>query len=86
LYFQTSAYWDVIGAGMSGSAQGGFNASKLAELMIPFPSDKSSQHFCVEESEHIRKNCAEVETLYNRKLTALAELKQALLAEVFGEG
>ncbi|MGL4204734.1 MAG: restriction endonuclease subunit S, partial [Aeromonadaceae bacterium] len=37
LYFQSKEYWDAIRAGSSGSAQGGFNASKLATLMIPVP-------------------------------------------------
>jgi type I restriction enzyme, S subunit len=37
LYFQTRAYWENISKGTTGSAQGGFNASKLANLMIPNP-------------------------------------------------
>lgn len=37
LFFQTSAYWEAVNAGTSGSAQGGFNASKLAGLSIPLP-------------------------------------------------
>src|SRR5690606_3807521 len=37
LFFQTKSYWDSINAGISGSAQGGFNASKLSELSIPLP-------------------------------------------------
>ena len=37
LYFDTAEYWEKIGAGMSGSAQGGFNASKLGNLPIPVP-------------------------------------------------
>lgn len=36
-FFQTSAYWDAIAVGTTGSAQGGFNASKLAALSIPLP-------------------------------------------------
>ena len=36
-YFQTQEYWDNISSGISGSAQGGFNASKLSELVIPLP-------------------------------------------------
>ncbi|MDB9445208.1 restriction endonuclease subunit S [Anabaena sp. CS-542/02] len=36
-YFQTKEYWDNISSGISGSAQGGFNASKLSELFIPIP-------------------------------------------------
>ena len=37
-YFQTKKYWDAISGGIAGSAQGGFNASKLAELEISFPA------------------------------------------------
>ena len=37
LFFQTTEYWDSIAVGTSGSAQGGFNASKLSELRIPKP-------------------------------------------------
>ena len=36
-YFQTSAYWQVIADGSVGSAQGGFNASKLGDLRVPLP-------------------------------------------------
>ena len=37
LFFQTKEYWNAIKEGSSGSAQGGFNASKLAALKIAFP-------------------------------------------------
>jgi type I restriction enzyme S subunit len=37
LFFQTDAYWRAIREGTSGSAQGGFNASKLAALEVPLP-------------------------------------------------
>ncbi len=36
-FFQTAGYWKSIQDGVAGSAQGGFNASKLAALRIPFP-------------------------------------------------
>lgn len=36
-YFGTKSYWDIVAKGISGSAQGGFNASKLAEVEIPAP-------------------------------------------------
>ena len=36
-YFQTKFYWDKINAGISGSAQGGFNATKLGGLNFPIP-------------------------------------------------
>lgn len=37
LFFQTQTYWDSINTGISGSAQGGFNATKLSDLAIPLP-------------------------------------------------
>lgn len=37
-YFSTKAYWDAVSIGISGSAQGGFNASKLNALRIPLPA------------------------------------------------
>lgn len=37
LNFQTSGYWKQVNDGMSGAAQGGFNATKLGALEIPVP-------------------------------------------------
>lgn len=36
-FFKTEYYWGIINQGISGSAQGGFNASKLAELSLFYP-------------------------------------------------
>ena len=36
-FFQTDYYWKTIRDGSSGSAQGGFNATKLAALSMPIP-------------------------------------------------
>lgn len=36
-FFQTRQYWDAIKVGISGSAQGGFNATKLSNLAVSFP-------------------------------------------------
>ena len=37
LFFQTAGYWKSIKDGSAGSAQGGFNATKLGALSIPIP-------------------------------------------------
>jgi type I restriction enzyme, S subunit len=37
LFFQTDGYWKSIKDGSTGSAQGGFNATKLGALSIPVP-------------------------------------------------
>lgn len=42
-YFKSSEYWEQIGLGISGAAQGGFNASKLADLQVPLPSLAAQQ-------------------------------------------
>ena len=36
-FFQTAGYWKSVEDGSSGSAQGGFNATKLGALSIPVP-------------------------------------------------
>lgn len=36
-FFQTDGYWKAIQDGSTGSAQGGFNATKLGALSIPIP-------------------------------------------------
>ncbi len=37
LFFQTTGYWKWIKEGSTGSAQGGFNATKLGSMSIPIP-------------------------------------------------
>ena len=37
LFFQTAGYWRAVKEGSSGSAQGGFNATKLGSLILPIP-------------------------------------------------
>lgn len=37
-YFQSDTYWNQIRIGTTGTAQGGFNASKLAKLVVVLPS------------------------------------------------
>src|SRR6185369_13757639 len=37
LFFQSDYYWETVKAGSAGSAQGGFNASKLGALRLPIP-------------------------------------------------
>jgi type I restriction enzyme, S subunit len=36
-FFLTREYWDEVEKGLSGAAQGGFNATKLSSLTIPLP-------------------------------------------------
>jgi type I restriction enzyme, S subunit len=43
LFFQSEDYWKSIKDGSTGSAQGGFNATKLAALSIPIPPLREQQ-------------------------------------------
>jgi type I restriction enzyme S subunit len=83
LFFQTSLYWDTIRAGVSGSAQGGFNATKLGELVIPFPKSSNEQKSVVAHLDELAEETKHLTRLYERKLTALEELKKSLLHQAF---
>jgi type I restriction enzyme S subunit len=82
LYFQTKLYWDTISNGVTGSAQGGFNATKLAELTIPYPSIKLQERIVAEAQAMLTKTSA-LEATYQQKLIELDGLKKGLLGAAF---
>ncbi|MEY5016771.1 MAG: hypothetical protein RIS92_3129 [Verrucomicrobiota bacterium] len=83
LFFQTHSYWDTIRAGVSGSAQGGFNATKLSELVIPFPKSSKEQMSVVAKLDKLTPETQRLARLYERKLAALEALKKSLLHQAF---
>ena len=83
LFFQTHSYWDTIRAGVSGSAQGGFNATKLGDLSIPFPKSPKEQKTIAERLDVFAEETQRLATLYERKLAALEALKKSLLHQAF---
>ncbi|MEZ5406317.1 MAG: restriction endonuclease subunit S [Verrucomicrobiia bacterium] len=83
LFFQTPSYWDRIKAGVSGSAQGGFNATKLAELLISFPQSEKEQKQIVAKLEGLSEETERLAKIYEQKLSALEELKKSLLHHAF---
>ncbi len=83
LFFQSHSYWDTIRAGVSGSAQGGFNATKLSELVIPFPASKKEQRVIVAGLESRQEETQRLARIYEQKLVALAALKKSLLHHAF---
>jgi len=83
LFFQTDSYWESIRSGVSGSAQGGFNATKLGELVITFPRSTAEQRRVVIEFENLRRETQHLKSYYVQKLDALDELKKSLLNQVF---
>jgi type I restriction enzyme S subunit len=76
LMFQTDQYWADIKAGMSGSAQGGFNASKLSSLSVSIPP--------IEEQKQIAETVSCVDLVVQSTMQAVTDLK-ALRSSILGE-
>ncbi len=83
LFFQTKSYWDSIRSGSSGSAQGGFNATKLGELVIPYPKLAKEQQIIIEKLNELSEVTVRLASLYRNKLANLEELKKSLLHQAF---
>jgi type I restriction enzyme, S subunit len=78
-YFQSEEYWRQVDEGTSGAAQGGFNASKLSQLMLPLISIGEQ----VEVTEHLNRisqKSSSLKEMYVSKAKELYMLKASLLA------
>ena len=82
LNFQTTGYWKQVNDGMSGAAQGGFNATKLGLLEIPVPS-LAEQKKIVAQLDSLRSKTSEMVAAYDAKLTAAKNLRQSILESAF---
>tara|TARA_B100001059_G_scaffold225633_1_gene253053 strand:+ start:1854 stop:3089 length:1236 start_codon:yes stop_codon:yes gene_type:complete len=82
-FFQTKGYWDVVNAGMTGSAQGGFNASKLAAMEITYPECRDTQRVFVDKLSFIAQEIEQIISKYEKKLIVLEELKKSILQKAF---
>ncbi len=83
-YFQTKEYWDEIQRGMTGSAQGGFNATKLKNLSVPIPS-LSEQKRIVAILDEAFGAIARAKENAERNLANARELFDSYLNRVFTE-
>jgi len=82
-FFQTKRYWEKIQEGITGSAQGGFNATKLSDLEFHYPKSRTEQQSIVNQLDTLRAKTLELETVYKKKIEDLDELKKSLLQEAF---
>ena len=83
LFFQSGNYWKEINAGISGSAQGGFNASKLSDLKLSYPLDSNIQKKIVTDFDVVLSQTNLLVTKYQQKLANLEELKKSILEKAF---
>jgi type I restriction enzyme S subunit len=81
-FFNSTTYWDSIKKGISGSTQGGFNATKLSLLTIPLPP-LPEQQIIVAQLDTLSTETQKLEALYRQKLADLAELKRSILQKAF---
>ena len=65
-----------------GSAQDNINLATLENRLFPFPS-LYEQKSVVEKLNELSKSVRKLEAAYEQKLSALAELKQAILQKAF---
>lgn len=83
LFFQSSYYWNEINQGISGSAQGGFNAKKLGALKISYPKEEKIQQNIIKELNIFYTQTKQLEEKYQQKLKNLEELKKSILQKAF---
>lgn len=81
-FFRSESYWNTINAGISGAAQGGFNASKLGELSFPLP-DLNKQRKIVEELSTIEMLAISSKKSFEMKVNLLELLKNSILKKAF---
>mgnify|MGYP000429672026 CR=1 FL=1 len=79
-YFQSASYWNQVNDGISGAAQGGFNASKLATLLLPI-IEMSEQTRVVNRLDELSNGTSILNSVYKNKLLRIASLKSAILTQ-----
>ena len=82
LFFQTDGYWKSIKDGSAGSAQGGFNATKLGALSIPIPS-LSEQQRIVDILDQAFEGIATAKAYAEKNLENARALFESHLQSVF---
>tara|TARA_X000000950_G_C13901496_1_gene655108 strand:- start:2105 stop:3292 length:1188 start_codon:yes stop_codon:yes gene_type:complete len=83
LFFQSGIYWNQVSSGISGSAQGGFNASKLGKMKIHYPVGKEKQNEFVKSIDIVDNHIQSVLLVYKEELKNLEELKKSILQKAF---
>jgi len=82
-FFNTKQYWGKISSGISGSAQGGFNATKLGNLSFVFPKSLETQKQIVAQLDRLQAERKKLEAIYQQKLDNLEEMEKSVLQKAF---
>ena len=82
-YFRSSEYWIAINDGATGSAQGGFNASKLGELEVPILEDMKMQMDLVDKLADFDHRLDGLRSKTKGMLTDCNQLRSSILSAAF---
>jgi type I restriction enzyme S subunit len=82
-FFQSSYYWDEIAGGISGSAQGGFNASKLQAMRVRFPTDIESQTGIVKRIRDFEIELNVRSNQLSKQALQICNLRESILNQAF---
>jgi type I restriction enzyme S subunit len=82
-YFRSSEYWMAINDGATGSAQGGFNASKLGELEVPILEDMKMQLDLVDKLADFDHCLDDLRSKTKGMLADCNQLRSSILSSAF---
>jgi len=82
-YFQSSSYWRAVYSGIEDGNRPNMNGTKLANLSIPYPTDKNEQRRIVKYFESLRAKIESLRELQEQVDAELASFVPALLAKAF---
>jgi type I restriction enzyme S subunit len=81
-YIISKHFQDLVRINATGAAAVGMKGSKFRSLPIPFPSF-AEQQIIVNNLDSLRKETQRIESIYQKKLSALNEFKKSLLHQAF---
>ncbi|HOH23272.1 MAG TPA: restriction endonuclease subunit S [Bacteroidales bacterium] len=83
-YFSKSPnYWKQANSLSSGAAQPQFNGNALKQIVFTFPKSKDEQRQVVKELDTLRIETQKLESIYQKKILLLEELKKSILQKAF---
>ena len=82
-YFQSSIYWAAVSSGIDDGNRPNMNGTKLANLEIPYPIDKTEQRRIIEHLDSIQSKAEELKRLQSETDAKLTSFTPALLAKAF---
>jgi type I restriction enzyme S subunit len=85
-FSKSKQYWDQVKQLSAGSAQPQFNGGALKKIVLPFPKSQSEQKAIIKKLDQLSEQTKKLESIYQKKLSAIEELKRSILSKAFSKG